>query len=211
MSVRHRLQTLLEHPRIWRAGSGHRSCRRALGTGFLALDRALAGGWPGASLNELLLEDWGIGEFRLLMPAISRLSRRETTADGYRWLMLVNPPYLPYAPALAAAGIDLPRLLVTRCRRSLDVFWAMEQALHSGHCAAVVGWCDGADLNALRRLQLAAESGRSWAVLFRPARYRHQRSPAALRMHLCPATRHAISVDIFKHRGGRPQRLVMHV
>ena len=209
MSSRHRLKTLLEHPRIWRAGAGPRSFRRALGTGFKRLDQALAGGWPAASLNELLVDTWGIGEFRLLMPAISALTKQADSDPG-RWIMLVNPPYLPYAPALAGAGVALPRLLVTRCDREADAFWAMEQALHSGHCAAVVGWCDGADPRHLRRLQLAAEAGNCWAVMFRPARFRHQRSPAALRMYLRPDGDRRISIDIFKYRGGRPQRLSMH-
>lgn len=208
MSSRHRLQTLLDHPRIWRAGSGPRAFRRSLGTGFKPLDRALAGGWPATSLNELLVETWGIGEFRLLMPAISALTR-QAPGDVGRWIMLVNPPYLPYAPALAGAGVALPRLLVTRCSRSADVFWAMEQALHSGHCAAVLAWCEGADTRCLRRLQLAAQSSDCWAVLFRPARFRHQRSPAALRMYLRPAKDQSISIEIFKYRGGRPQHLIM--
>ena len=209
MSARHRLQSLLEHPRIWRAGSSHHQYRAVLGTGFKALDRALAGGWPSSTLNELLVDAWGIGEFRLLMPAISALTRSAGAQRG-RWAMLVNPPYLPYAPALAGAGVELPRLLVTRCKQPADVFWAMEQALHSGQCGVVVRWCGSAGLAALRRLQLAAEASSCWAVLFRPARFRHQRSPAALRMYLRAEGNQRISLDIFKYRGGRPQRLSLH-
>jgi hypothetical protein len=100
--------------------------------------------------------------------------------------------------------------LVTRCAGRKDVYWAMEQALGSGHCAVVVGWCEGADPRCLRRLQLAAETGRCWAVLFRPARFRQQRSPAALRMYLRPAGGRGISVEIFKYRGGRPRCLIVH-
>lgn len=210
MSSRHRLQSLLEHPRIWRAGSRERPFRQALGTGYQALDQALAGGWPAASLNELCVDTWGIGEFRLLLPALRALTAHAGAGDTPRWTMLVNPPYLPYAPALAGAGITLARLLVTRCNRPGDVYWAMEQALYSGHCAAVLGWGEAADPRCLRRLQLAAEASRSWAVLFRPARFRHQRSPATLRMHLRPAQGRSISVNIFKYRGGRPCHLVLH-
>ncbi len=209
MSSRHRLQSLLEHPRIWRAGSRDRPFRQALGTGYQALDQALAGGWPAASLNELCVDTWGIGEFRLLLPALRALTAHSGAGDA-RWTMLVNPPYLPYAPALAGAGITLARVLVTRCSRQRDADWAMEQALYSGHCAAVLGWCEAADPRCLRRLQLAAEVSRSWAVLFRPARFRHQRSPATLRMHLRPAQDRGISVNIFKYRGGHPRHVILH-
>lgn len=209
MSSRHRLESLLEHPRIWRAGARPRRFGRALGTGYRALDRALAGGWPAGSLNELCVETWGIGEFRLLLPALRALTAPDDI-DEARWTMLVNPPYLPYAPALADAGIELARMLVIRCHRQGDVHWAMEQALYSGHSAAVVGWCAAADPRCLRRLQLAAEASRAWVVLFRPARFRHQRSPAALRMHLRPVQGSGISVNIFKYRGGRPRQLILH-
>jgi hypothetical protein len=206
MSSRHRLKSLLEHPQISRGCSVARSHRQVLGTGFKALDRALAGGWPTAGLSELLVDAWGIGEFRLLVPAIRGL----TAASDGRWAMLVNPPYLPYAPALAGAGIRLSKVLVTRCSGQRDTYWAMEQALDSGHCAAVVGWSDGADPLCLRRLQLAAEAGGCWAVLFRPGRYRRQRSPATLRVHLQPARDRGISLEIFKYRCGRPRHLVVH-
>lgn len=209
MSSRHRLESLLEHPRIWRAGSRPRSSLRVLRTGYRALDRALSGGWPTASLNELCVETWGIGEFRLLMPALQALTTPPVSAAA-RWTMLVNPPYLPYAPALAAAGIRLTRWLVTRCNRQADIHWAMEQALYSGHCTAVLGWCEAVEPRRLRRLQLAAEASGAWAVLFRPARFRHQRSPAALRMHLRPTQDRGISVNIFKHRGGYPRQLILH-
>jgi hypothetical protein len=209
MSSRHRLESLLEHPRIWRAGARPGSARQTLATGYRSLDQALAGGWPAASLNELCVDTWGIGELRLLLPALRELTAKPVTGPA-RWTILVNPPYLPYAPALSAAGIGLAHLLVTRCREQGEVHWAMEQALYSGHCAAVLGWCEAAEPRRLRRLQLAAEASRAWAVLFRPARFRRQRSPAALRMHLCPTQDRGIRIHIFKHRGGRPRQLVLH-
>lgn len=182
---------------------------QTLATGYRTLDKALAGGWPAASLNELCVDTWGIGEFRLLLPALRALTAPSMTGP-VRWTMLINPPYLPYAPALAAAGIHLAHLLVTRCNRQGEVHWAMEQALRSGHCSAVLGWCEAADTRRLRRLQLAAEASRAWAVLFRPARFRHQRSPATLRMYLRPARDSGINVNIFKHRGGRPRQLILN-
>ena len=83
----------------------------------------------------------------------------------------------------------------------------MEQALRSGTCAAVLAWSEGSDERGLRRLQLAAEKGACWAVLFRPARFKTQRSPAAaLRIHLLAVSLSGISMDIFKNCNGRPQK-----
>ena len=52
---------------------------------------------------ELLSEDYGIGELRLLSPALATLS---STDD--RCIAWVNPPHLPYAPALQALA-SIPR------------------------------------------------------------------------------------------------------
>ena len=46
--------------------------------------------------------------------------------------------------------------------------WAMDQALRSEACSAVLGWANPRDPQSLRRLQLAAESSCSLAVLYRP-------------------------------------------
>jgi len=128
MSARHQLEQLLSHPRIWRGRGGVDTRAAVIGTGHESLDRALAGGWPLGSLCELLTDQWGQGEFRLLLPALSRLTRRET-AEGPGQVVLVDPPYIPYAPALKAAGMDVSRVLVTRCSAAPDVFWTLDQAL----------------------------------------------------------------------------------
>jgi len=67
-----------------------------------------------------------------------------------------------YAPGLARFGLGPDRLVVAVCRNRTDCLWAMEEGLRSGALAAVVGEPDGTvDLTASRRLQLAAESGRT--------------------------------------------------
>lgn len=207
MSSRHRTRQLLSDPRIWRAGRAAAATCPALSTGHAALDAALAGGWPLGTLVEVLVDDWGTGEFRLVAPALGRLSHAEAEGGRARWILFAEPPYLPYAPGLQHAGIDVQRILVARCRRAVDVFWTLEQALRSGACAAVAGWCGTADTRRLRRLQLAAESGQALALLFRPRRYRHQRSPAPLRLELAAGDGDVLSIDVFKRRGGGPCRL----
>ncbi len=206
MSSRHQLNALLEHPQIWRATHYQPSEHTVVATGFGVLDRALAGGWPTSDLSELLVAQWGMGEFGLLVPALRSLCS-DLSVTG--WINLINPPYIPYAPGLAAAQIDISRLLVVSGADNSDACWAMEQALHSRSCAAVVAWCDTLSGQSLRRLQLAAQAGCCLAVLFRHERYRHQRSPAALRTWLHKRNTSGLQIEILKHRGNRPSRLVL--
>ena len=99
-------------------------------TGFAALDAELpGGGWPANALIELLADRPGIGELSLLLPLM-----REVAAG--RWLVWVAPPLSPYAPALAAAGVPLARLLLVDPPRPEQSLWAARQALASGSCAA---------------------------------------------------------------------------
>ena len=103
-----------------------------------------------------------------------------------RRLIWVAPPWVPYAPALSAAGIDLSRLLIVRAEATEEILWATEQSLRSGNCAAVLSWSASAPVAALRRLQLAASEGGTFGVIFRPADAMDNPSPAAVRMTQLP-------------------------
>jgi cell division inhibitor SulA/protein ImuA len=201
------LAELLRHPALWRAGDA--GAPETIPTGFRALDAQLpGGGWPLATLIELLVPAAGIGEIRLLLPALRRL----TAAVPPRWVAWLAPPHLPYAPALADAGLDPARMLVIRPRAGIDRLWAMEQALRSGACAAVLGWVGPAHDTALRRLKLAAEEGATPAFLLRSTAHRGDPSPAALRLALA-ARDYGLDVVILKSRGGGParvERLLIH-
>mgnify|MGYP003633942031 CR=1 FL=1 len=202
------LEKLLENPRVWR-GSSHTDRRTGLASGYPELDRCLpGGGWPQEALTEILIDQYGMGELRVLMPALAELSAEhalsrhgEPTEPG--WIAWVAPPFQPYAPALQQCGIDLSRMLVVRPKDDSELLWSAEQALSSGTCAAVLLWPEILDDQASRRLQLAAEKGHSWAIAFRPLSARHQPSAAALRLEL-QATGQGTHVHILKSRGGRP-------
>ncbi len=199
------LDKLLENPRVWR---GHNPTHAAAGlaSGYTKLDRCLpGGGWPQNSLTEILIERYGIGELRLLMPALARLSA-EKPAEDYSepgWIAWVAPPFQPYPPALQQWGIDLSRMLIVRPKNDSEVLWSAEQALSSGTCAAVLLWPRSLDDQTSRRLQLAAERGGSWAVAFRPVTARAEPSAAALRIEL-RSSRSGTRLSILKSRGGRP-------
>ena len=199
------LDELLQNPRIWR---GHRSAQAStgIGSGYEVLDRHLpGGGWPRNEITEILIEHYGIGELRLLMPALARHCVEDPAEDYGEpgWIAWVAPPFQPYPPALQQWGIDLSRMLIVRPGDDNEALWSAEQALSSGTCAAVLLWPRSLDDQAGRRLQLAAEKGESWAIAFRPAAARSEPSAAALRIELqsdCAGTR----LSILKSRGGRP-------
>src|SRR5690348_7247179 len=189
------LQSLFERGRLWR-GQGNALPRSALPTGFAALDAVLpGGGWPVAALSEILLPADGVGELQLLWPLLARLSEQ-----GGR-IVLVAPPYIPFAPAWAAAGIALPQLQIVQTDDDRNAMWVAEQCLRSAACAAVVCWPRQGDARTLRRLQLAAETGQCQGFALRPADAADQPSMAALRI--------VVEVDppqwrVLKCRGGNP-------
>lgn len=168
------------------------------------LDRHLpGGGWPRHALTEILLRDHGTGELELLMPALARLSNPNHDDGETGWIAWIAPPFQPYPPALLQWGLRLSRILVMYPRQEHEVLWAAEQALASGNCAAVFLWPAAMNDTASRRLQLAAETGGSWAVAFRPLAALSQSSAAALRIELVAGER-GTDIRILKSRGGRP-------
>jgi cell division inhibitor SulA/protein ImuA len=190
--MRPALEEILQRHPVWRGGP-LASGLPALPTGYAELDRELpGGGWPSGALTELLLRREGIGELELILPALAALSWA-----GKR-LVWLAPPHLPYAPALAAAGIDLAQLAVVRASGRREALWAAEQVLRAASCHALVAWLSGARYEDLRRLAVAAEASRACALLFTP--YRENASPAVLRLALEPAG-NALSARILKRRG----------
>jgi hypothetical protein len=168
------LATLLSHPAIWR-GDDCAPEPAAVPSGFAALDAALPGrGWPQGALTELLLEREGIGEIRLTLPALAHVQAQQ------RDVVWIAPPHRPYAPALAAAGLDLARFFIVHCKAPKDALWAFEQALRAPECGAAFAWLSTHDERALRRLQVAARDGRMGRAVAaaRPARQRHRHTVA---------------------------------
>ena len=188
------LARLLSHPAIWR-GDDCASEPASVATGFNDLDAALpGGGWPRGALTELLLEREGIGELRLTLPALARLQ-----AEG-RSIVWVTPPYRPYAPALAAAGLDPARLIIVRGCTKAEASWAYEQALRAPECGAAFAWMHTHDERVLRRLQMAAREGRTWGVLWRRPGQRASATAAPLRLALAPS-QGRLAVRVLKRRG----------
>jgi len=186
---------LLEHPAIWRGRSVAR--RDTVPTGYPALDARLpGGGWPQAALVEIMVPHLGGGELQLLLPVLAALSNQPVA----RWCVWIAPPLEPYAPALAARGLNLEHLLVVRTEIAA---WACEQALGSAACDVVLAWIARPLPRIVRRLQLAAQRGRALGFILCPATAQALREPsgAALRLSVEPVEQGA-RITILRSRGG---------
>ncbi|MHB8252596.1 MAG: translesion DNA synthesis-associated protein ImuA [Acidiferrobacter sp.] len=149
-------------------------------TGFPELDRCLeGGGWPVGVFTELRLGRNGIGEMRLLMPLLAPLSR-ETH------VLWIAPPYMPYAPALAAQKIVLDHLVLVRPKTHKEALWAVSQGLLSPSVGAVVSWFPDIREGEFRALQRQASEGGRWSFCFLPESLESR--PSRLRLALRPAT-----------------------
>ena len=199
------IQTLLQHPNLWRAGQINTlqvQQQENIATGYVQLDNQLPGhGWPQAGLMECLLANAGIGELRLLAPALATLSQAQN-----RWVAWINPPFIPYAPALQALGIDISKILLIHPRSHKDALWALERACKSGSCSSALAWLDEKKLKLkdTQRLQLAAKQGRTLTCLFRPQSSAAQASMAELRVQLHAGAGDEVQLDILKRRGSWP-------
>lgn len=192
------LPDTLHHPLLWRGGRRHHRVP-TLPTGHDRLDQALpGGGWPLGALTELLVAREGVGELSLLLPTLAHVCRQ----GG--WAVLVDPPWTPYPPAMRGHGIDLARLLVVETQDASTSLWACEQALRGVRGGVVLSWLRedrrSTGFSRLRRLQLAARSGRKGAFLFRPAGVAAQATPAAMRLHLA-ADEQDLCLTVLKARG----------
>ncbi|MHC8407598.1 MULTISPECIES: translesion DNA synthesis-associated protein ImuA [unclassified Pseudomonas] len=186
------LDTLFNGGQVWK-GRPAPPAASPQPTGHTALDAALpTGGWPEAALTEILLVGQGVGELQLVWPALARLS-----AAGER-IVLVAPPYVPYPMAWVNAGVDLRQLSIIQASER-DALWAAEQCLRSGSCGAVLCWPQKADDRALRRLQVAAETGSTLAFAYRSMQEALNPSPAALRIAI---DARPAQLRVLKCRGG---------
>ena len=197
------IDTLLaDTPHLWRGREPNRH-QRTLATGHARLDAYLpGGGWPVGAVTELITNQPGLGEFSLLFPALAEISH-----NG-QWLILVDPPWVPYPAALQGHGLALERLLLVRTHSARESLWACEQALHGIQGGAVLAWPEQASFARLRRLQLAAEANTKLAFFFRPEQALTSASPCALRLHLqgaaqdnAPSNARGTRIDILKCRG----------
>jgi protein ImuA len=149
------------HPSIWRASELARGVGRTIDTGYASLSAQLpGGGWPVGALLELLLQNSGIGELRLLQPALFSLGKRP--------IALVQPPHLVNGPGLASMGLPVASIVHVKAPKLADGLWAAEQILRTGSFGALMLWLAHVAQASLRRLHLAAQSSETLFVVVRP-------------------------------------------
>lgn len=169
----------------------------ALSTGWPSLDRLLpGGGYPVGAVTELLCASPGLGEFSLLLQALTpRLAARPQAQ-----LALVSPRANVNAPALIQAGVDSARLPLIYARNDDERVWCIEQMAATRAFVGFVVWSDNLDTRALRRLQLAAEKACCPLFVYRDIYCAGQRSPAALRLTIT-ARANRQHIEVLKCRG----------
>ena len=189
------------HPSLWLGHQLGRTGSDAVATGFARLDAELpGGGWPRRALAELLLPHAGVGEIRLLAPALVAAQRSD------RLVMFFDPPAALAAAALAGLGLDVEELLIVETRARVvpgsDSLWALEQALKSGHVGAVVAWLPPRlRVDRLRRLQLAAHQHDGAAFVMREAAVAGRPTASPLRLGLQAGGADRLQVRVLKRRG----------
>ncbi len=196
------LEQLLRRGDVWRGQSQGFAPQAALETGHAELNACLLHkGWPLASLVEICQPGAGTlsqGEWLMLSPALRQLK------NGY--MVLLNPPALPFAPGLIQAGIDLDRLLIVAVEKKADFLASFTELVRADICTALMAWQPKHNLSytELRKCQLACSDGKGLYLLFRPLSVQQQSSPAALRLRTQLHLR-SLEIQIFKQKGSLNQ------
>ncbi len=197
----------LSIPHVWRGRELAGAHERVVATGHAALDAQLpGGGWPVGSLVEILQPQPQQHVWRLLGAGIAQRMRE---AAGP--MLLVQPPYQPFGPALQGQGLQAGQMLWVRAEKPAARLWAAEQALRCADVAAVLAWLPQARGEELRRLHLCAHQHDKLLFVFRGVAARTQASPARVRLLVEGVDR--MEVRILKRRGPpllEPLRLEPH-
>jgi protein ImuA len=104
------------YPSLWRASQLARGRGRVVETGYPALSAELPGGGAVGALVDLMVHQAGVGELRLLRPALS--------AAGNRPVAFVQPPHTLDGLGLSYIGLSIEQVLRVKAQKTAD---ALEQ------------------------------------------------------------------------------------
>ncbi|MBI0477030.1 protein ImuA [Sphingomonas sp. MA1305] len=193
--------------------------------GMAEIDGRLADrGLDGGALHEVAPATPSLSDEAAATLFLAGIAARCAAATEAARVLWVVSRFDLYAPGLEQAGLPPARLLFAEAREDKEVLALMEDGLRHGALAAVVGEVRRADMTASRRLQLAADTGRTPAFLSR--RWRRQGvcpltelSAAATRWRIACAPsgrlpapgvgRGRWMVDLVRQRGGNPFSLLV--
>ena len=185
-----------------------------------SIDRRLAGGGlAAAALHEVTGAAPGLADdAAATLFAAGIAARLEGTV-----LWALSRPDL-FAPGLAQAGLGPDRILYAECGRDEDVLAVMEEGLRHGGLGAVVGEIGRVGMASTRRLQLAAEEGRTMALMLKRWRRNGEDplglpSAAVTRWRIAPSVSSPLPVEgigrarwqiaLVRQRGGEPHEWIM--
>ena len=157
-------------------------------TGCEAIDDWLPiGGLHPQSLTEWIAAHESAAAGSLAMSAAAHRLRQIPD----RPLVIVDCDGAFYPPAAVSLGVPSDRMILLRPRGGGDAIWAIDQALRSGAVAAV--WASlpmRVDDRDARRLQLAAETGRTPGLLVRGFAARGKPSFSEVQFYVSEKKRH---------------------
>jgi protein ImuA len=181
------------HPALWKGNQLAHGSTRVVDCGDPGLAAELpGGGWPRGTLTDLLVQQDGCGELRLLRAAFEKLNAKP--------IALLQPPHVVQPTALAWWGLRADNLMTVKAPRTADALWAAEQILRAGTCGAVLFWQGHVRPESLRRLHLAAQMSESLFFMVRPISTTRDASPAPLRLAIRSA-KGGVAVEFVKRRG----------
>lgn len=181
---------------LWRADQLGSPVASTVSSGFEALDAVLpGGGWPGDGLIEILSDQSGALEWRLLGPLLRRV------CEAGRSVVLVGPPRPPHPPGLRLAGLSERHLVWVQAETPAERLWATEQLIKARTCGALIAWLPQARPEQVRRLQVLAASGDGPVFLCRPASAAQASSAAPLRVFARLGLDWTLLVELLKRKG----------
>jgi cell division inhibitor SulA/protein ImuA len=143
------------------------------------------------SLTERLVQQTGIGEIRLLEPALKAASKRP--------VVFIKPPHFPNALGLSYFGVPLEKIMLLRSGSTADTLCTSEQVFENEHLRC------RPTLAGAHPCRVAAPSNSVCAVIRVIAVCRAtacgptRRIPASLRLAIRPAT-NGVQVSIVKRK-----------
>jgi protein ImuA len=157
--------------------------QRQFRTGLDILDQLAPNeAWPCGAVHELLANPRGPCPKSIML----LLARAAWSVCGGA-IVWSDPDQQLYPPALAAAGIDLGRLVLLRPRNPAEEIWSLAECLRCRGVGATVATVRRLSRIEARRLQLAAERGGGVGVFLRiPDRHHPTHYAAATRWLVQP-------------------------
>lgn len=181
---------------MWRGDELGSQVNAVVSSGWEPLDAELpGGGWPCQTVSELLTPQPATVEWRLLGPAL----RKVTTAGGQ--VAVVGPPRQPYLPGLVHEGLDERQFVWVQAEAPAERLWVTEQLIRANAASALISWLPQARQEQLRRLQVSAQGCEGLVFLCRPDGAQHEASAAPLRVRATFGLDWELQVQVFKRRG----------